>query len=620
MKKILLLCLAVSFGFSLMGQQALPSKALINTSVKAEFRAPAESFTPFNNEVNYTTRGTAVAPAEHILGTTWYDFWSNASVNNRFYRYEDGRMAAVYTMGFEADAFPDRGSGYNFYNGTEWGPNASVRIESIKTGWPNYAPLGDGGEIVLAHNYPTNLVYNTRETAGTGDWTESTYIGSSGPPSLAWPRMVTTGPDLMGLHLLANSYDPYQGMNAAVVYSFSPDGGENWDIENIFIDGMGPDDYFDLGADEYIFAYPVGNTVAFLVAGAWHDLFMMKSTDNGETWEKTVIWEHPYPFFDWNTTIADTFFCVDNSANITIDPYGKCHVVFGINRVMHLEVGTTYNLFPYVDGVGYWNEDMETFSNDLAALAPPQYGYANTELVEDYNYIDWMQDVDGDGEITLTDDIYYYRQLGPSGMPTITVDAQGRRFVIFASTTETYQNDTYNYKHLWARAYDGGMWGEFVDLTNDITHIFDECIHPVLAHTSDDYIYYIYNADITPGNGVDGDHAYQENRIYFSQLPKSDLTTGIGEGAENNKGLTVEQNYPNPVSSQTSIRVELEAAGPLNVEIVNVTGQKVMSIDKGDVNAGTHYINIDASGLEAGVYFYTVTSGARKATRSMIVE
>ena len=118
---------------------------------------------------------------------------------------------------------------------------------------------------------------------------------------------------------------------------------------------------------------------------------------------KTVIWEHPYPFFDFDVTIADTFFCVDNSASIALDRQGKAHVVFGINRVMHEAVGANYSYFPYVDGIGYWNEDMPTFSDDLNALAPPQYGYENSELVEDYNYIGWTQDVDGDDEITFVE-------------------------------------------------------------------------------------------------------------------------------------------------------------------------------------------------------------------------
>jgi hypothetical protein len=226
-----------------------------------------------------------------------------------------------------------------------------------------------------------------------------------------------------------------------------------------------------------VWANPVGDTLAFLAASAWHDLFMMKSTDNGESWEKTVIWEHPYPFFDWNVTITDTFFCVDNSASIALDPTGKAHVVFGISRVIHSAIGTTYNYYPGVDGIGYWNEDMATFSNDLNALAPPQYGYPTTELVEDLNYIGWTQDVDGDGEITFvstsTGFPMSYREMGISTMPAISISPDNWIVVIYSSTTETFDNFDWNYKKLWMRdKQDGSTWGPFMHLTEDIMHIF----------------------------------------------------------------------------------------------------------------------------------------------------
>jgi hypothetical protein len=414
------------------------------------------------------------------------------------------------------------------------------------------------------------------------------------------------------------------GMTSAQVYSRSTDGGDTWDIENIIIDGMGEDYYLDLAADEIVWADPVDDHIAFLCFGAWHDLFMMKSDDDGETWDKTVIWEHPYPFFDWNVTITDTFFCVDNSATIALGPDGKAHVAFGISRVGHFEVGTTYQYYPFVEGIGYWNEDMDAFSDDVDALAPPQYGYSNSEMEEDVNYIGWMQDVDGDGEVTLigntVDDIMSYRSLGPCTMPSIHVDENGVIYVLFAATTETYETDTYNYKHIWARGNLEGVWYDFMDLTNDISHIFDECIYPQLASRSDENIHYIYNTDITPGLALDEDHAYQENLQYYAMLPKFDLVpVGIGENHAAEDLMVVSQSYPNPANTQAAIQVELLQGAMLRLDISNMLGQVVMNMDKGMVNAGMHVFNIDVSGLEAGTYFYTVTAGEYQTTKKMII-
>ena len=564
----------------------------------------------------------AFAPNETIIGETWYDLQTNKSVQNRVYRYNDGTIGAVWTRGIEATAFPDRGTGYNFYNGTEWGPNPTSRIESIRCGWPSYSPLGPDGELVISHDFAALVLYlNQRETKGSGEWVESTYTYSNGPTVLSWPRHITSGPDHNNIHLMVNSNEAYMGMTSAQVYSRSTDGGESWDIENMIIDGMGVDDYLELSADEVVWADPVGDNIAFLVMGIWHDMFMMKSTDNGDNWDKTVIWEHPYPFFDWNVTITDTFFCMDKSAAITLGPDGKAHVVFGISRVAHFDVGNTYNYWPYVEGIGYWNEDMDPFSNDLDALAPPQYGYANSEMVEDVNYIGWMQDVDGDGEITLTGEIMSYRSLGPCTMPTITVDDLNTVFVLFSATTETYFNDIYNYKHIWARAMMSGVWYEFVDLTANIVHIFDECIYPQLTSSSDDNIHYIYNADLTPGLALDDDHAYEENKQYYAMLPIPDLVpVGIEERANGTEAIAVSQNFPNPVNTFTTFRVELEEAAQLSMELSNITGQVVMTQNKGFVNSGSHEFRIDASELGAGTYFYIVIAGDSRITKRMIIK
>ena len=621
MKKLLLLSLILGIGHLSFAQIPMPSKQMLNVFDKVELKAPINKPTVFTNNVNHHTRGAAYAPNETIIGNSYADMWTNRSVNNRLYRHEDGRMSAVFIIGFQPGSWPDIGTGYNYFDGNEWGPVPTERIETVETAWPNIAPLGDDGEIIFSHGFSDQLIYSKRDVFGSGTWEELTYAHSSGPDVMYWPRMITSGEDLMSIHVLASSYFPYMGMDNATVYSRSTDGGVSWDNENMIIEGMGPDYYSFIDPDSYIFAYPQGDTLAFLVAGALYDMFMMKSTDNGDTWEKTVIWEHPYPFFDYNTTITDTFFCVNNSANITLDANGIAHVVFGISRVYHTEPGTSYWYKRWVDGIGYWNEEMETFSNHIYALAPPQYGFENSEMVEDVNYIGWMQDVNGDGVLNMTENLMYYDQFGPSVMPSITVDEYGRRYVIFSSATETFEYENYNYRHIWARAYENGVWGEFVDLSQDVIHMFDECIWPVLAHTSDDHIHYIYQADDLPGLAAHGAHGYQENRINYGMLPKVDLLTNISDKDLNEiSNLIVWQNFPNPFNGLSNIKVEIEEPAELSMHVTNNLGQKVMEISKGYVRDGSHTFTIDASKMPPGIYFYTVTAGSSQVTKKMIVK
>ena len=391
-------------------------------------------------------------------------------------------------------------------------------------GWPSYAPWGENGEINVSHNGVTGLEICQRENKGTGDWTQTNYLGPAGLENdPTWPRLITSGENNEVIHMFYNSYVAWQGQTTALLYSRSMDGGETWGPRDVILDGIGEDYYTEIGADDYVLASK-GNTVMLLIGGAWNDMFIMQSDDNGDTWDKKLIWEHPYPRFDWNTTITDTFFCTDNSASIAIGPDGKAHVVFGIMRVLHDAVGTTYTLWPYTDGVGYWNEDMDEFSDDIHALSPPDWEYANSEMELDYNMIGWSQDVDGDGVVTFADDMMHYRSLGVSTMPTITVDDAGYIFVLYASTTETFVYMNYNYKHIWARACDNnGNWGEFYDLTSSIFHLVDECIFPQLTSRSDGNIHFVYQYDQIPGLALDDEHEYVDNTHVYGTVPKEEL-------------------------------------------------------------------------------------------------
>jgi hypothetical protein len=205
-------------------------------------------------------------------------------------------------------------------------------------------------------------------------------------------------------------------------------------------------------------------------------------------------------------------------------------------------------------------------------------------------------------------------------MPTIHVDDQGRIFVVYASTTETFDNFEWNYKKLWARAYDNGIWGPFYHVTQDITHIFDESINPSMANGSDDEnIYFLYMADGTPGTAIDGDHDYQENRITVAALPKSDLLTGIHTPGVITDAI-VSQNYPNPFTGTSTITVTLKRNANLSIEVTNNTGQQIMLKERGYVIAGTYYFSVDATEIPSGIYFYTVKADDSQVTRKMIVQ
>ncbi|MDP8203966.1 MAG: T9SS type A sorting domain-containing protein [Candidatus Tenebribacter mawsonii] len=615
MKKVILFSLIVNIWlFSFSQERIQIADSLRNISQKVTFINSIDEVVDVNIVSNPYVSNCRVIVGEDIIGTTSYDLQSITSLSNRFHVYPDGTIGAVWTRGIEgAPGFSGRGTGYNFFDGYVWSDIPATRVEDERTGWPSYAPLGENGEIIVAH-LDDGLKLSTRQQKGQGDWTYQTLI-SPAQTRLVWPRMITAGENNTSIHLLVNSYTPYEGQERAMLYYRSVDGGASWDIEAEIIEGTGSDYYSQINTDNYVWAEPRDGVIAFLVASTWYnDLFMMKSTDNGDTWEKTVIWEHPYPFFDWGV-ITDEFYAVDNSASITLDFEGNAHVVFGITKAIN--VGSWNNFFPYTDGIGYWNETMPTFSNNLNALSP----YSDdpeSELIENYSLVGWTQDIDGDGEINFLDDLMSYRQLGISTMPSISVDEYGRAVLVFTSTTEYYDNTIYNYKHIWLRYKDPyGNWSSFEDLNLGINHLFDECVFPVIDHSINlEYplINIFYQADSMPGLALNDDHAYIENRMIIGQWENIE---GINE--DEITKFSVSQNTPNPANNSTSIIVETKKVGIINLRISNLLGQVVHN-ESVNNNASIHTFNVNVNDFNSGIYFYTINIGNNTVTKKMLVK
>ncbi len=626
MKQLTLLLICLMFGFAAFSQ----SRAVIPQSIK---NLPLENIpiASVDESLNFSATYADYKFGEWTeenVGETVYDLQSNYACQNRMYLFDDGTIGATWTMGFTDAAFPDRGTGYNFYDGSAWGDIPAERIESVRCGWPSYMQYGTGGEMVVAHTGgDVGLVMNYRTTRGSGNWTEMFFTGPEDHENFIWPRVVTAGSDLMTVHLFAvtkptgNGGTPYMGMDGAMVYSRSTDGGMTWVDENIILEGMGPDYYNHTGGDYYAIANPVGDNIAFVMCSKWQDTYLMKSEDNGVNWEKTMIFEHPYPFFDWNVTITDTFFCPDGAVAVALDNDGIAHITFGITRVGHFETGGTYTAFPFYDGLAYWKEGMPPFEDgdmNLNALDPEL-------LEEDVNLIGWTQDINGNGVwdvIGTVASLGNYRT-GISTMPTMTIDENNYIYVVFSSIAETFQTDEQNYRHIWARtSKDGGdTWGdEFYDLSGDIAHMFSECIHPAMAGNTDEYIHMIYHEDTEPGQAVQGDlDPYGDNNVPYIKILKPEIL-GIEDPVQQLSGIDfVSQNQPNPAVSKTDIKIHLMFSSNLSVHVHNMIGQKVIEIDRGTLNPGVHTVSLDVSNLQNGVYFYTVTAGAEQITRKMIV-
>lgn len=98
---------------------------------------------------------------------------------------------------------------------------------------------------------------------------------------------------------------------------------------------------------------------------------------------------------------------------------------------------------------------------------------------------------------------------------------------------------------------------------------------------------------------------------------------GILVDVKEMKDQTVEysltQNFPNPFNPFTTIQYALPQRSHVTLTVYSTLGQKVALLVNGEVNAGHHEMQFNASNLASGVYLYRLTAADFIQTRAMLL-
>jgi len=100
--------------------------------------------------------------------------------------------------------------------------------------------------------------------------------------------------------------------------------------------------------------------------------------------------------------------------------------------------------------------------------------------------------------------------------------------------------------------------------------------------------------------------------------------TAVRDDAPRPAAVRLAQNVPNPFNPSTSIRYELDAAGEVRLDVFDVNGRLVRTLESGFRGAGAHHATwngTDRAGrsVASGVYYYRLSAAGEAQTRRMVL-
>lgn len=651
MKKLLLLSFAVSLciGASAQNKPTATKAKLVATPERLKNAKPVkieavdQSLIPYKkpgalNLVPHVPSAKFSTPTTEVIGKTFYDLQTNATISNRLVRNSDGTLSAAWTTAAIADpgqGYSDRGTGYNYHDGTSWTNTVipSPRIETYRCGFANIAVTASGKEVAISHSSAIGEVnVTTRPTKGTGAWTDyDSLMGFDNPDT--WVKCVAGGASGENIYAIVNGAGvgtgtappaAVAGQQGPLFYARSTDGGATFPTFHQVIAGTDSTFYRGFGGDDYSIDAR-GDVVAIALGDYNTDLMLLKSTDGGVTFTKTIISASPItqPYDPWTTAFpdlnldgfSDTLELPSGDAHVMIDNNGSCHVFFTTVWAVN-DDGMGTGFFPnFLDGLYYWNE---------TSGAPVVI--ANTP------------DINGNGQIDFPSNPQVLTEGNGAGSyrgsllekPSSGVDAAGNLYASFMGGCEDCDSTTFGmlHKHTFviSSSDNGATWSQPYDvlkqsLAGGPGWEYSETVFGCIARDVDGFVHMTFQQDDGPGTALSGNDtvALQWNQsgsdIVYAKIPTADL---LGVSAPDKKSFSL-ISAPNPASEFTNISLTMEKPADVTIEISNTLGQVVYTQSTKNLGAGTNNFRLNTSSYPSGIYLYSVTVGNEKMSKKLVV-
>lgn len=578
------------------------AEKLVKVAPGSEVAAMPLATAPTVRNISATAKRNAAAT---IVGSTTYDLQSNGGAGRRILAYPDGKVTVAWTGSTDAGTtWPDRGGFTNSYNGTAWGASPTARSESKRTGWPNLVTT-TAGEVMISH---TDAV-TTNTGSGTA-WGTTRNAGEF--RALTWARAASSGNNIHAI--MSTSVIGDAGFQTPVFYGRSTNGGASFDtLKSTFAVAAGYDTINhagDVGADAYEIAAR-GNVVAMVIAGTTEDIVMLKSTDNGSTWTRTVIREFPIKKYVSGITdangdsVADTLLGSTGNASIVIDNQNVVHLVWCDLLVLDAD-GSGLNVFLTAtsDYINYWND-------------------ADKNIIE----VPVLLDKDGNGTFDAGSSftggsLIRYGNSGYSLHPELSVGAAGttwadRIYMTYVAVAENDTNDVgvdFRSIFLTGTPDKGATWYDIIDVSQT-QNVENAWVTTATEVGADGLLHMAWQQDFEPGNAVQAQHTAGPSDILYEAIDVRPI--GINANAKKLDAAIVA--YPNPTSDVANFSITLNNATKAELKLVNILGQTVRTMSA-DLNAGANKVSMNVADLNAGLYTLVLTSNGKSATEKIMVK
>jgi hypothetical protein len=373
---------------------------------------------------------------------------------------------------------------------------------------------------------------------------------------------------------------------------------------------------FGLGyaGDDYSWASPKGDTLAFVVAGNWTDGFIMKSFDNGNTWTKTLFYNNPYKLAPVSEVVP-TFWTFDGSTAIELDHHGKAHIAAG--RMRANCDGSARYYFPGTDGLIYWNESMVAM--DTTRLSNMDSLYEHNQLV---GYV--AENSAGDSIVGFP-----FYGVGLSSYPQISIDNFGNIIILWTAVTVGDPSpDPYNYRRKWMRVWCHGFnsFSQMYDIDESVLYLFQEYVFPSMAkRITDNRLQIISQTSSQPGSNIQTTGTtnvipVHDVNMEYREFDYAYMFCPVGINDDKYTSLTsVGQLYPAPAHKSINLDIVLHEQNQISFQIFTLTGETLMAGSNGIFNIGSHRIQVDCSTLQEGFYIFTLKTNQQSFSRKLIV-